>query len=302
MKLAKIAMWTVAALLIAAGVGFLLRPASYFDETMYLREALHGIKSRTVQVEGYRVHYLEEGPPSGQTVVLVHGLGASAEAWRNLAPYFARAGFHVFIPDLPGYGRSQRPADFSYSVRDEATVVIGFMDALGLKQVDLAGWSMGGWIVQIVAGEAPERIKRLLLFDSAGLHVMPDWDTALFTPATAGQLDQLESLLTPHPESIPWFVSRDILRITRERGWVIRRAMASMLTGRDVTEDLLPTLKMPVLIAWGAEDHITPLEEGEKMHQLMPQSHLDVIPGCGHLAPVNCASQIGPQAVAFLKQ
>jgi len=302
MKMARTAGWTGAALIAAAGIGFLLCPVGYFDEAMYLREALHGIKSRTVQVESYRVHYLEEGPWDGQTLVLVHGLGASAEAWRNLAPYFVKAGFHVFIPDLPGYGRSQRPADFSYSVRDEAAVVIGFMDALGLKKVDLAGWSMGGWIVQIVAGEAPERIKRLLLFDSAGLHVIPDWDTGLFTPATAEQLDQLEALLTPHPESIPWFVSRDILRVTRERGWVIRRAMASMLTGRDVTENLLPELKMPVLIGWGAEDRITPLEEGKKMHQLIPQSQLDVIVGCGHLAPIDCSSQVGPQAVAFLKQ
>jgi pimeloyl-ACP methyl ester carboxylesterase len=301
MRLAKATMWIVAALLLAAGAGFLLRPASYFDEMMYLHEAVRGVKSRTVQVQGYRVHYLEEGPPNGETVVLVHGLGASAEAWRNLAPYLAKAGFHVFIPDLPGYGRSQRPADFSYSVRDEATVVIGFMDALGLKQVDLAGWSMGGWIVQIIAGEAPERIKRLLLFDSVGLHVMPDWDTSLFTPATAGQLNQLEALLTPHPESIPWFVSRDILRLTRERGWVVRRAMASMLAGSDVTDSLLPNLKMPVLIAWGAEDRIAPLEQGEKMHQLVPQSELDVVPGCGHLAPVECTGQMGPDVVKFLK-
>ena len=72
------------------------------------------------------------------------GLGGRAEDWRSLAPYLAKAGYRVYMPDLPGYGRSEKPADFSYSVPDEAAVVVGFMDALGLKQVDLGGWSMGG--------------------------------------------------------------------------------------------------------------------------------------------------------------
>jgi pimeloyl-ACP methyl ester carboxylesterase len=74
-----------------------------------------------------------------------------------------------------------------------------------------------------------------------------------------------------------------------------------MLTGRDATDSLLPGLRMPVLIVWGAEDQITPLSQGEKMHGLIPQSKLDVIPGCGHLAPSQCSAQIGPQVVAFLQ-
>ena len=105
-------------------------------------------------VDGYRVHYNADGPEDGPVVVLVHGLGGRAEDWRNLAPYLAKAGYRVYMPDLLGYGRSEKPADFSYSVHDEAAVVVGFMDALGLKQVDLGGWSMGGWIVQVVANRA----------------------------------------------------------------------------------------------------------------------------------------------------
>jgi pimeloyl-ACP methyl ester carboxylesterase len=78
--------------------------------------------------------------------------------------------------------------------------------------------------------------------------------------------------------------------------------MDSMLTGRDTTDGLLPNLKMPVLIVWGDVDHITPLSEGQKMHELIPQSQMNVIPGCGHLAPNECAEQIGPVVVSFLKQ
>lgn len=292
----------LAVLLVVTGAAFWVRPVSFFNEAMYLRLCAAGADSRYVTVAGHRVHYYAEGPVDGQVVVLVHGLGGRADDWRNLAPYFAKAGFRVYFPDLPGYGRSEQPADFSYSIPDEAAAVVGFFDALGLKQVDLGGLSMGGWIVQRVAGEHAERVRHLILFDSAGIYERPNWDTGLFTPRTPEELDQLDALLMPHPPKVPGFVARDVLRVIGKNGWVIHRALGTMLTGKDVTDSLLPTLKMPVLIVWGAEDRITPLEEGEKMHSLVPQSQLVVVPGCGHLVPTQCASQIGSRVVEFVQQ
>ncbi|MGB7264947.1 MAG: alpha/beta hydrolase [Terracidiphilus sp.] len=302
MKLAKWVLLAAIVLAVIAGIGFLMRPVSYFDGWMYLQEYLSGVQSRWLQVEGDRVHYLAEGPANGPVVVLVHGLGGSAEDWRNLAPYLAHAGFRVYMPDLLGYGRSEKPADFSYSVRDEAAVVIGFMDALGLKQVDLGGWSMGGWIVELVAVEHPERVARLMLFDAAGLNVKPEWDTGLFTPTTADQLDQLDALLMPQPPHVPSYVARDILRLSQKNGWVVKRSLATMMTAQDVTDNLLPRLKMPVLILWGAVDRIVPLNQAETMHRLIPQSELDVFAGCGHLAPLQCTSEMGPKVVKFVEE
>jgi pimeloyl-ACP methyl ester carboxylesterase len=302
MKAMKRLSVVVGVLVVMAGIGFWERPVSCFNEASYLRERLSGVESRSVQVAGLRVHYLAEGPAAGPVVLLVHGLGGRAEDWRNLAPYLAKAGYRVLMPDLPGYGRSEKPEDFSYSVNAEAHVVVGFLDALGLKQVDLGGWSMGGWIVQLVAGEHPERVRRLMLFDAAGLDVKPAWETRLFTPTTPAELDQLDALLTPHPRKIPSFVARDILRVSKQNAWVIHRALASMLTGSETTDKLLPGFKMPVLIVWGAEDRIFPLSQGETMNRLVPQSELEIVLRCGHLAPVQCAARIGPTVVEFVKQ
>ena len=305
MSLKKIILWTsgVALFFLSTGAAFfLLRPVDFSFGVTYAREALHGIENHQVTVAGRSVHYLATGPAAGPVVVLVHGLGGSAEDWLELAPYLVKAGFRVYMPDLIGYGRSPRPAEFSYSVGDEAAMVTGFMNALHLQQIDLGGWSMGGWIVQRVAGAHPERIRRLILFDSAGLYAAPTWNTNLFTPTTAEEIDQLQALLMPHPPTVPAFVARDILRFTRERAWVIHRALNSMLTGSDTTDALLPRLKMPVLIAWGELDRITPLVQGEAMHRLVPQSELVVAPGCGHLAPRQCTTQMGPRVVAFLQR
>jgi pimeloyl-ACP methyl ester carboxylesterase len=294
--------FTFLAAALAAGVFFYERPVSVFDEYSKLQMIFSGAESRSATVAGYRLHFYVLGPANGPVVVLVHGLGGRAEDWQKLAPYLVKAGYRVYLPDLPGFGQSERPANFSYSIPDQAAIVAGFLDALGLKQVDLGGWSMGGWIVQRVAYDHPERVRRLMLFDSAGLYQKPTWDTRLFTPETPTQLEQFYALLMPNPPRLPAFVAADILRSSGPNVWVIRRAMNSMLLGHDTTDAWISSLKMPVLIVWGKVDQITPLSEGEKMHQLIPLSQLDVIAGCGHLAPNDCAASIAPTMVAFLKQ
>jgi pimeloyl-ACP methyl ester carboxylesterase len=298
----KLIVGVLVALVLAAGIGFWARPVSCFNKAAYLREWFSGVQSSSVQVAGHRVHYLVEGPGGGPAVVLVHGLGGSAEEWHNLAHHLAKAGFRVYLPDLPGFGRSEKPADFSYSVSDQAEVVVGFLDALGLKQVNLGGTSMGGWIAQIVASRHPERVRRLVLFDAVGLYEKPTWDTRLFTPTTPAELDQIDALLMPDPPKPPGFIVRDILRFSNDRAWVIHRAVAAMLTGQDTTDKLLPGLKMPVLILWGGEDRIAPLSQGETMHRLVPQSEFEVFAGCGHLAQMQCTDRVGPKVVEFVKQ
>ena len=297
--------WVALALLVliaVAGVAFWERPLAAFSLFTEAQMFVHGAQSHFTVVDGYRVHYYDLGPADGRPVVLIHGLGGRSEDWEKLAPPLAKAGYRVYMPDLPGYGRSQRPADFSYSVTDESKIVVGFLDQVGLKQVDLGGWSMGGWIVQLVAARHPDRVHRLMLFDSAGLYVRPDWDTKLFTPVSAAQVDKLDALLMPDLPKVPGFVARDILRSSQQHAWVIGRALSKMLEGRETTDKLLPSLRMPVLIVWGEVDQITPLSEGARIHHLIPQSELDVIGGCGHLAPNACAEEVTPFVVNFLRR
>ena len=294
-------LWVAGVPLVCLGVAFWMRPLDVFDDFTYLEQTIHGVQHRWAWVDGYRMHYEVEGPATGPAVVLVHGLGGRAEDWRALAPRLAEAGYQVYMPDLIGYGRSDQPRNFSYSIHDEARLVVDFMNKVGLQRVDLGGWSMGGWIVQVIAYDHPERIERLMLFDAAGLHVMPTWNTNIFVPDNMAQLNKLDALLMPNPPHIPRFVGDDILRVSKESGWVVQRSMAQMLTGDDVTDDLLPQLRMPVLLEWGSADRIIPLKQAETIHHLARQSHLDVYAGCGHLAPLQCAREMAPNVVRFLK-
>ena len=298
----RVRLLAVVGILAFCGALFWARPVGVFRVFNEVQMYLEGGRNHFTVVNGYKIHYYMLGPESGSPVVLVHGLGGRAEDWEKLAPYLRKAGYRVYLPDLPGFGQSERPANFSYSVTDQSKIVVGFLDALGLRQVHLGGWSMGGWIVQLVAVNNPDRVQRLMLFDSAGLYLRPEWDTKLFTPISPAEIEKLDKLLMPHPPSLPDFVARDIVRVSREHAWVMHRSLDTMLQGRETTDALLPQLTMPVLIVWGEADQITPLGEGEKIHKLIPQSQFDVVKGCGHLAPNECAKAIGPAVVRFLEQ
>jgi pimeloyl-ACP methyl ester carboxylesterase len=258
-----------------------------------------GIHSYSMIVDGRRVHYLEGG--TGDPVVLVHGLGASAQNnWRNLMPRLVRSGYHVYAMDLLGYGQSARPADRTYSIDEEAKFVEAFLDAKHLNQVFVAGVSMGGWIAATVALDQPQRITRLVLLDSAGLRFTPGFDLGLFTPQNREQVDGLMAILTPHPQRMPGFVKDDLVREISRHAWVIKRALASMVTGADLLDERFPSLKMPLLLVWGHEDVLTPLSIGQSMHEAAPQSVLEVYDGCGHLAVETCADRIAPRISSFL--
>jgi len=250
-------------------------------------------------LDGQKLHYIEGG--NGDPVVLVHGLGGAAQVdWAELIPHLVRDGHHVYAMDLFGFGESAKPQDRSYSITEQAKLVEAFLDAKHLDRVALAGDSMGGWIAATVALDQPQRIGRLILFDSAGLFFHLSFDPTLFTPQTTGQVDGLMAILMPHTPVIPDFVKQDLIRKVKQDGWVVARALASMETGADVLDQRFPSLKMPLLIVWGKQDVLTPLSLGEAMHHAAPQSVLEIYDGCGHIANRMCADRIAPRMADFL--
>jgi pimeloyl-ACP methyl ester carboxylesterase len=292
--------------LTGVGVVFYTHPLWVSDQVLHFRLWREGVRSEYVQLGPYRVHYFEAGPENigtgqheDQPLVLIHGLGARAEDWAPLIPGLARAGFHVYAPDLLGYGRSDKP-DVSYSIAEQEEIVQQFLDSQQLHQVDLAGWSMGGWIVMKYTLDHPGRVKRLIVYDSAGTVFKATFGSNLFQPKTVEDLELLWSYLMPTPREFPGFVARAILRRNHRMGWVIGRSVASMLTEKDVVEGKLSGIKQPFLIVWGRQDRLIPLSAGEEIHQETPQSVLEVFDGCGHLAPSQCAGRVLPQTIQFL--
>jgi len=288
---------------VVLGVTFYLRPIWFLRQTTHFGLFLSRVQSNYVLTPEGRVHYYEAEPriPGGGTpIVLIHGLGDRDEAWAPMLKRLKRAGFHVYAPDLLGYGRSPRPLDGDYSISGQTKFVYDFIQALGLQKTDLGGWSMGGWIALKLALDHPDLIDRVVVYDPAGIRFQLSEPKNLFEPQTTDDVQRLFSIMEPDAKPLPMNVRRDLLREIQAIQWTIDKNLSSM-TENDLLETQLPSLSEPLLIVWGADDHLIPLSVGEKMHQLVPNSELDILAGCGHLEPNRCSRRAASATADFLK-
>ena len=292
--------YAVAVLLLMTGaIAAWRRPLWFADQRIRFGLWRSGVRSTYVEAGGFRMHYFEAGAKSARPLVLVHGLAARGEDWAGLIAPLAKAGYHVYVPDLPGYGRSEKP-NASYTIAYEEAAVRSFMGATGLQHADVAGWSMGGWISMKLTADHPELVDRLVLYDSAGVYFALDYSSSLFVPEDAVGVQRLFDRLTPDPVKLPEFVERDLLRRIQTNGWVTRRSLAAMTSGRDLMEFRLGQIRRPTLVVWGVDDHLIPITAGEKIAKGIPGARLVPIPGCGHLAPAECSSAVLPPTLDFL--
>lgn len=284
-------------------VGYLVRPIWVMRQFTHFGLFLSRVQSNYVLTPEGRVHYYEAEPRipgGGIPIVLIHGLGDRDEAWAPMLKRLKRAGFHVYAPDLLGYGRSPRPQDGDYSMGGEEKFVYDFIESLGLQKTDVGGWSMGGWIALKLALDHPDIVDRVVVYDSAGLRVNLNEPRKLLEPQTTDDVQRLFSIMEPDAKPIPNYIRRGLLRFIQQNQWTIDRNLSSMKES-DLLEPSLPSLTEPLLIVWGADDHLIPLSVGEQMHQLDPRSELDILAGCGHLAPSRCSSRVASATADFLK-
>jgi pimeloyl-ACP methyl ester carboxylesterase len=260
------------AALLAALIGFAYeRPLTVVEAYGAVHLRLEGVRSAYVQAGPYRLHYLEAG--SGRPLVLVHGLASSGmQDWgRLLAPLGRR--FHVYAPDLPGFGESERPAAADYSIPMQVGALRDFMAAVGVARAGVAGVSMGGWIGARLAGEHPEMVERLVLVDAAGMR--PDGPTIpaeALLPRDEEGVRRLVAVVRWKAPVPPGFVARAILARRLREEWIVRRALESMRDRQDWLNGTLGRADMPVLVVWGKQDALIPVAYAARLQSEFPRA------------------------------
>jgi len=114
-----------------------------------------------VTTNGIRLSCIEAGPPDGPLVLLLHGFPELAYSWRHQVASLGASGFHVVAPDLPGYGRSDKP-DVTYDCEWVNACLIGVLDALGHERAVIAGHDWGGLLVWVMARQYPARVAGVI--------------------------------------------------------------------------------------------------------------------------------------------
>ena len=286
----------VTILLIALAALVYFRPLATFDAVAHVYLLARGFRSSYARVGSNRIHTMTGG--KGPPLLLIHGLATRGEDYALIMPSLGKH-HSLYVPDLLGFGASDRP-NIDYSVSDEAEMVRGYLDAMHVERCDVMAASMGGWIALKFAANHPERVRRLVLIDSAGFAYATTMTESTWTPSNAAEMRALIALQTDRVKWVPGFVMRDLLRQNRDHAWILRRAFRSMMTGRDLLKGHVQRVTMPVLLVWGRHDRIVPVSVGEEMQRELPNAKLVAFPGCGHLAVVECRDRVLPAVERFL--
>jgi pimeloyl-ACP methyl ester carboxylesterase len=241
-------------------------------------------------IRGLGIHYAEQG--HGPPVVLLHGFGASMFSFRHQVGPLAEH-FRVLALDLPGFGYSDRPADADLSLTAQAERVREFLDRMGVERATLIGHSMGGAIAMRLAAAHPDRVERLVLAAGAP----PDTPVRLplypllrpLSPIPLAFLAGNERYgrrtirrIVYDPATLTDDVLRAYTRPLRLRGTAA--CLIKMLG--DVRRDppLDPaTVSARTLLLYGEADTVVPLRVAHRLHAVMPDARLEVVPRAGHL-------------------
>lgn len=263
-----------------------------------------------VTAGGVQVHVLSAG--KGEPVILLHGLGASSYSWRHILPALGER-FRVYAPDWPGFGRSQQPWDFDYSVDGFRKWLIAFMDGLGLRRAALVGNSMGGMVSLAAASADPDRVTRLVLLGTpVYAQNRPKFLWPLRWPVFGSVY---ERLMGPWAVSLigrTAFVDRSCVtpELVREYGMALatpagRHAVAQFIRNA-IPPDLedrvrsYGELRVPTLVIVGDHDPLVDVPSAERFARTIPYSGILVIRSCGHAPQEEKPAEVLPALLRFL--
>jgi 4,5:9,10-diseco-3-hydroxy-5,9,17-trioxoandrosta-1(10),2-diene-4-oate hydrolase len=267
------------------------------------------------------LHYHEAGTDSDGRlpVVLLHGGGPGAAAWSNFGRnvgVLART-FRTLAVDQPGFGLSDKPEVEGNYFRFSADALAGLLDTLEVDKVHLVGNSLGGGTAVRFALTYPKRVGRLVLMGPGGLSLN------LFAPDPTEGIKRLYEFSAPpgpSKEKLEAFVRTMVFdqslvtdELIEERFRVASdpeslAAMASMgasFMQPETFEDGLLwreayELRHKVLLVWGREDRVNPLDGAFTALRLIPRAQLHVFPRCGHWVQLECFEEFNRLVTAFL--
>ncbi|MGH8033191.1 MAG: alpha/beta fold hydrolase, partial [Luteimonas sp.] len=260
------------------------------------RRAL-GFERRVVSVGAVRWVYVERTAArvDAPTLVMVHGYTGSKENWYRLAKVLGR-GYRLLVPDLPGWGESQRVAGGDHGYAAQADNVAAFIGTVCAgRAVTLLGHSMGGGIVAVVAARHPELVARVGLFNASGVRFA---DNAFGLAVLAGDnpfgvhdATSLEHYLgiVFHDRAarppMPWPGSLAVIAARRNDADFEQSVLDRIGRG---DEQFLPgecaaQIHQPTLLVWGAQDRVIDASAMDLFAQRIPQARQLLIDNSGHM-------------------
>lgn len=278
-----------------------------------------------LDLDGLRLHYLDEG--AGEPVVMLHGNPTWSFSYRHLVTAL-RDSYRVVVPDHIGCGLSDKPDDsrYSYTLRRRAEDVETLLDRLGITEnITLVVHDWGGMIGLTYASRHPERIKRLVILNTAAFHMpkgkpLPWQLKACRNPLTGPLLirglnafsrgavrtcvtrrrmppEVQQGYLAPYDS---WANRIGVLRFVQDIP--LRPGDPSYATVSEVEARLDLFRETPLLICWGERDFVFDVDFLDEWTRRFPQAEAHRFPDAGHYILEDASEEILPLVRRFLER
>ena len=238
-----------------------------------------------VQVGAHKIQYLESGTKSKRALVLIHGLGASAERWEHVIPDLSKR-YRVIAPDLPGFGHSDKPS-LEYTPQFFAKFLHEFLDTVGVNSCTMIGSSLGGQVVAEYAITYKTKLEKIILVSPAGVMKQPteslrEYITAALYPNHDTAYNAFKRM-AGNDEKVPHHVIDDFVK--RMSLPNAKMAFASTLLGlknADVISQRLHDVSVPSLVIWGENDNVIPIKYASDFVSSLRDCKYIKMENCGH--------------------
>lgn len=253
---------------------------------------------RTVEVQGIATHLFEAGSPTAPALLYLHGTSLG-NLWLDYHTLLARD-FHVFAPDTPGFGLTERP-DWMRTMDDFVLYFRDLLDVLGIEKAHVVGHSLGGWMAAEMAVWCPTRVSRLVLSNAAGIRVKgsPIADLFAMNPQelVAACFDNLAAAMPLMPAEMN---AAYLVQMYKERATLASLAWNPHFDPR--LERRLARLDVPTLVIWGENDRLIPAVYGTTFHKAIPGSQLIMLSGTGHMPMFEFPEEWARHISTFLQE
>lgn len=248
-----------------------------------------GFTVRTIDIDGKSYPYSQGG--SGTPLVLVHGFGANKDSWIPIGG-FLTPHYTVYVPDLPGFGGTDRDPTADYSIEAQAKYLHQFIKALGLTKFHLGGSSMGGGIAAIYTALYPDEVESLWLLDAAATQDILDSplmnkykETGAFPLLVSNyeQLDEMFKMLFVKVPFLPHAVQYAFLKSGQRDRDFNELILKQLINTSKGIETLYSHLHTPTFIVTGEQDQIVPPHSVHTLAKVFTNSQIKIMPALGHI-------------------
>jgi len=262
------------------------------------------MKEKFVTVNRNNIRYLEEGE-SDHNLILLHGLGGYAERWISLIPHLSKK-YHVFAPDLIGYGQSDKPS-VDYTPEFFTKFVFDFISTLGIKDTYIIGTSLGGQITAECAAAQHPNIKKIVLVSPAGIMrkstpTLDAYTMAALYPNRDSVKNAYQMMIGPGKQVSEISIERFVNNMSRPNAKMVFLSTLLGLKNAPDIFDKLQKISIPTLVVWGREDKLIPFEYSQQFVSSIKNCEFMPIEGCGHSPYVEDPERLAEIVIKFFSK